>query len=206
MSSANEARSCSCRVTHASHGEPWSRQLARYSSWAAITSWLSAPFELVARWTFFSKIGKCRRNSTALRPESPRTACGWSAVSLRIAGVDDRRMDLWLKRAPRGNNRPVARGADGYAPIGDYAVIGDGRTSALVAADGSIDSPRQRIEERLERTRRFWQSWSGQARYDGPWRDQVIRAHWCSSCSSTPRPARSSPRRRLRSRNSRAAS
>ena len=133
MSSANEARSCSCRVTHASHGEPWSRQLARYSSWAAITSWLSAPFELVARWTFFSKIGKCRRNSTALRPESARTACGWSAVSLRIAGVDDRRMDLWLKRAPRGNNRPVARGADGYAPIGDYAVIGDGRTSALVA-------------------------------------------------------------------------
>ena len=48
-------------------------------------------------------------------------------------------MDLWLKRAPRGNNRPVARGADGYAPIGHYAVIGDGRTSACVAADGSID-------------------------------------------------------------------
>jgi GH15 family glucan-1,4-alpha-glucosidase len=66
----------------------------------------------------------------------------------------------------------------GDAIDGDF-VAAEGRPAllSLASAHGEplvFTGPSQ-VEESLRRTDRFWQAWSGRARYDGPWREQVLR-------------------------------
>jgi len=55
---------------------------------------------------------------------------------------------------------------------------GESAVLSLAAAykEPAVLPGRDDTERRLERTVRFWKEWSGRARYDGRWREQVLRS------------------------------
>jgi pentatricopeptide repeat protein len=68
----------------------------------------------------------------------------------------------------------------GRASVGGDFEVEPGRR-ALVSLAAAYKEPavlpgRDDTERRSDRTERFWKEWSGRARYDGRWREQVIRS------------------------------
>ena len=64
--------------------------------------------------------------------------------------------------------------------VGGAFVAEQGQTAVLSLAyarqEPVVLSSRDRIEGRLERTRKFWPKWVRDARYEGAWREQVLRS------------------------------
>jgi GH15 family glucan-1,4-alpha-glucosidase len=76
----------------------------------------------------------------------------------------------WAAGEPKRDESGIA--AEFTAEAGTQGLL------ALSAAhqEPVVLSPRGRVQARLETTRRFWERWSAGARYDGPWRDHVVRS------------------------------
>ncbi|HEX9381245.1 MAG TPA: glycoside hydrolase family 15 protein [Gaiellaceae bacterium] len=73
----------------------------------------------------------------------------------------------------------------GTIGLGDRAVGSefelDPGQDALISLAATYKEPavlsgRDDVERRLNRTERFWKEWGGRARYDGRWREQVVRS------------------------------
>jgi GH15 family glucan-1,4-alpha-glucosidase len=86
------------------------------------------------------------------------------------AGSEALAVNCWAAREPR-----ISAGAirgDFVAEAGSASLI----SLAIAHATPLVLSSREEVEERLEETVRFWRQWAGQRRYDGRWREAVVRS------------------------------
>jgi GH15 family glucan-1,4-alpha-glucosidase len=96
----------------------------------------------------------------------------------------DRRSGRWFALA--GTNCLVLGAWDAGDPtVSGQAISGqlelrEGEAALLELAfahkEPAVLPSRADVERRIARTDRFWSEWSGRIRYDGPWRDAVIRS------------------------------
>ena len=117
--------------------------------------------EVTMRWRLEPRFDYGRTAATIDRRAGRYFAAG---------GRDALALECWDAGEPR---------VEGAALAGEATVAAGGSallSLAVAHMEPVVLSPRSRIEERLERTRRFWPRWAAQARYDGPWRDLVVRS------------------------------
>ena len=117
--------------------------------------------EVTLRWRVVPRFGY-GIGTTRIEPRRPfplalsgtdvLAACAWDAGSVSVAGGE----------------------------LGGQFQIAEGRRALLVlcASHGEplVIPGRAAVEERLDRTIAFWQRWSSNLTYDGPWRDAVVRS------------------------------
>lgn len=94
------------------------------------------------------------------RSERPFMWCGKDALAVGAWGVGEPEV------------RDASVGGEFALAAGDRALL------SLCAAykEPAVLTGRDDTEQRVERTLRFWQQWSGHARYEGRWREHVIRS------------------------------
>ena len=155
--------------------------------------------------TFTTATGVVRITDGMVLPDGQRLAAGRELVR-RVEGLAGRVAMRWQVDACFGYaSRPARIEMRGACPVavsrGDAVgvcaweagdpVCGEGSVTgtfeareghrALVALavadrDPLVFAPREHLETRLDRTVAFWERWTSQLRYDGPWKEAVIRS------------------------------